>query len=199
MTRVKPIPREELPHLEEGFQLIEAVMGFVPSSMRTMAHIPGLTEGFQGLARAVLANRVLDPALGHMVSHVTSRAAGCRYCQAHTATTAGNNGADPAKIAALWSFETSELFTDAERAALRLAYHAGQVPNAATDEDFEACRAFYSEEEIVSIVAVCALFGYLNRWNDTMATTLEAEPMEFASQHLAGEGWEPGRHAADTA
>jgi uncharacterized peroxidase-related enzyme len=195
MTRVDPIPREELPHLEDGFQMVEAVMGFVPTSMRTMARIPGLTEGFQALARAVLANQVLDPHLGHMVSHVTSNAAGCRYCQAHTATTAANAGADPAKIAALWSFETSELFSDAERAALRLAFHAGQVPNAATDEDFEACRAYYSEEEIVSIVAVCALFGYLNRWNDTMATTLEAEPTAFASNNLSANGWEPGRHA----
>lgn len=194
MTRVDPIAREDLPHLEEGFQLIEAFMGFVPTSMRTMAHIPGLTEGFQGLARAVMANPILDQNLSHMVSHVTSNAAGCRYCQAHTATTAGHNGTDPEKVAALWSFETSDLFTDAERAALRLAFHAGQVPNGATDEDFENCRQFYSEEEIVSIVAVCALFGFLNRWNDTMATTLEAEPTAFASDHLSANGWEAARH-----
>ncbi|MEM7326957.1 MAG: carboxymuconolactone decarboxylase family protein [Actinomycetota bacterium] len=196
MTRVEPIPREDLPHLEPGFQLIEAVMGFLPTSMRTMARVPGLAEGFQALAGAVMANPILDPGLGHMVSHVTSNAAGCRYCQAHTATTAANSGTDPAKIAALWEFETSDLFTDAERAALRLAFHAGQVPNAATDEDFAACREFYTEEEIASIVSVCALFGYLNRWNDTMATTLEAEPTAFATANLSVNGWEAGRHAS---
>ncbi|GJM37756.1 MAG: fusion protein [Acidimicrobiales bacterium] len=193
MPHVEPIAREDLAHLEEGFALVEAAMGFVPSSLRTMAHVPGLAEGFQGLAGVVLANPMIDGELKHMVSHVASRAAGCRYCQAHTGATAVNQGADPAKIAAIWEFETSALFTDAERAALRLAFHSGA--NAATADDFTACRAHFNEPEIVSIVAVCALFGYLNRWNDTMATALEDEPAAFAETTLAPLGWHADKHA----
>jgi hypothetical protein len=40
-----------------------------------------------------------------------------------------------------------------------------------------------------------ALFGFMNRWNDTMATPLEAEPLEVGEKHLAGRGWEVGKHA----
>ena len=80
-----------------------------------MAHVPGLVEGFQGLATAVIANPIIDGELKNLVSHVASRAAGCRYCQAHTGATAAHQGTDPAKIAAVWEFETSDLFTDAER------------------------------------------------------------------------------------
>lgn len=115
MPHVDPIAREDLPHLEEWCQLIESVMGFVPSSLNTMAHVPGLVEGFQGLATAVIANPIIDGELKNLVSHVASRAAGCRYCQAHTGATAAHQGTDPAKIAAVWEFETSDLFTDAER------------------------------------------------------------------------------------
>lgn len=192
MPHVQPLSRDDLPELEEFFQVIEGAMGFVPTSLFTMAHVPGLVEGFQGLAFTVIANPLIDAELKNLVSHVASRASGCRYCQAHTAATAAHQGTDPAKIAAVWEFETSELFTDAERAALRLAFNSGA--NAATPADFDACREHYDEQQIVSIVAVCALFGYLNRWNDTMATALEDEPSAFADQTLAPLGWEADRH-----
>jgi alkylhydroperoxidase family enzyme len=84
--------------------------------------------------------------------------------------------------------------SDAERAALGLAFAAGQVPNAATDAHFEALRAHYDEREIVEIVAVISVFGFLNRWNDTMATTLESAPMHFAADQLASQGWVAGKH-----
>ena len=57
----------------------------------------------------------------------------------------------------------------------------------------------FSDDEIVEIVAVIAMFGWLNRWNDTMATELEAPPLAFAEQYLAGRGWTPGRHAPKAA
>jgi alkylhydroperoxidase family enzyme len=95
----------------------------------------------------------------------------------------------------VWSYETSELFRDAERAALRLAHHAALVPNQATDEDFAELRHHFDDGEIVEIVAMIALFGFLNRWNDTMATELEEHPFTLASEVLGGVGWEPGKHA----
>ena len=36
--------------------------------------------------------------------------------------------------------------------------------------------------------------GFLRRWNDTMATTREPEPVAFAHTHLTGRGWEIGAH-----
>ncbi len=139
-------------------------------------------------------NELVPDTLKQMVAHVTSAAAGCRYCQAHTVAHAEHLGVDPDKLADLWSFETSDRFDDAERAALRLALHAGQHPNAVTDTDFGDCRRYYDDDQITAIVAVCALFGFLNRWNDTMATTLESVPHESAGRILAATGWTPGRH-----
>lgn len=194
MPHIPPIPREDLEQYEPVFQGAETVMGFVPSSIRTMAHVPAIFEGFMGLVPNVLNNGVIDGELVNLISLVTSTASGCRYCQAHTGATASHQGSDPAKIAAAWEFETSELFSDAERAALRLAYHGGVTPNAATDEDFDELKKYYSTEQIVAIVAVIALFGYLNRWNDTMATQLEDEPNAFASSAFADAGWAVGKH-----
>ena len=194
MNRIEPIARDDLAEYEDGFVAIHAYMGFVPSSLRAMARVPRLLEGFTGLAQAVFLNDLLPDSLKQLIGSVTSAAAGCRYCQAHTAAHAVHLGVDEAKLAELWSFETSELFDDAERAALGLALHAGQHPNAVTEADFDACRRYFTDDQITAIVAVCALFGFLNRWNDTMATTLEDAPHEIASRVLAPQGWNPGKH-----
>ncbi len=194
MARVDPLEREGLPHLAEQFVLVESVMGFVPTSMRTMARLPGLTEAFGALAASAFGAGHLDPGLVQMVAHVASTAAGCRYCQAHTASGAHRAGVEAEKISAVWDFEANEQFDEAERAALRLARDAATVPNAITDRHFAELAKHWSPEAITQMVAVIATFGFLNRWNDTMATTLEEEPKIFATQHLAPIGWEAGKH-----
>ena len=160
MARVDPIPRDELPRYEPIFELVEQSMGFVASSMPTMARIPQLFEAFGRLAAAVMSAGEIDPELVQMVAHVASTAAGCRYCQAHTAAHAAHLGVDSAKVEAVWEFETNDLFSDAERAALRLARDAAQVPNLATDEHFDELARFCTENQIVQIVAAISLFGH---------------------------------------
>ncbi len=114
---------------------------------------------------------------------------------AHTAHTADRVGVSAAKEEALWEYETSPLFSAAERAALRVAQGAAQAPNVVTDEDFTALKRYYTDTQIVDIVAVIALFGFLNRFNDTMATELESSPIEAGQRFLAQQGWTVGKHA----
>ena len=111
---------------------------------------------------------------------------------ADTAATAA--GVNPAKIEAAFEYERSDLFSDAERAALTVAQGAGQVPNMVSDADMDALRKHFDEDQIVEIVGVICLFGWLNRFNDTMATDLEQKPRAFAESHLSESGWTVGRH-----
>jgi len=194
MTHITPLQREDLQALEPMFEMVEASMGFVPTSMLTMAHWPELLQGFGAFAGNVLGGGELDPGLKQLVAFVVSNAAGCRYCQAHTSHSAERRGVSAEKIAAAFEFDSSSLFTDAEKAALRVALHAGMVPNAVEPEHMEALQQHYNEKQIVEIIAVISLFGFLNRWNDTMATTLEESPKLFAGNHLAKKGWLAGKH-----
>ncbi len=194
MSRVQPLVREELAEFEEFFKLIEDTMGFVPNSMLTMGRSPEILRAFSGLSGAVLMASGIPRELKQLIALVASHSAGCRYCQAHTAHGAENLGVDEAKIGSAFEFETSPLFDERERAVLRIARDAACVPNRTTDAQFEALSSFYDEQEIVEIVAVISMFGFLNRWNDTMATELEAGPLAFAKRQLGPAGWEPGRH-----
>lgn len=194
MARIDPLPREDLAEHEDFFQAAEQFMGFVPNSLFTMARVPGLFDAFSTLTRTVFFNDLISPQLVQMLAFMSSAGSGCRYCQAHTAKSVGNLGVPEEKVAALWEFETSEHFDDAERAALRLAFNAGQAPNAVTDADFAACKEHYTDDQIAAIVASISIFGYLNRWNDTMATDLEDVPAGFADRVLVDGGWDAGKH-----
>ena len=198
MSRIAPLRREDLAQFEPLFEMAEGAMGFVPSSLLTMARWPELLQAFAGLAGTVNLGGKLPRELKGLVSFVSSRAAGCLYCQAHTSHGVERSGVSAEKLDAAFELETSPLFSEAERAALRLARDASQVPNAVEDSHFEALREHFSEEEIVELMAVVSLFGFLNRWNDSMATPLEAEPLAFAERHLGGSGgrgWSAGKHA----
>jgi len=195
MTRISTASAEQLDTSKDLLALAAAAMGFEANSLKVMARQPEILKGFMGLSAAILGpDASLDPVLRQMIAHISSAAAGCAYCQAHTAHGAEHRGGDAEKLAMLWEYETSDLFSAAERAALDLALAAGAVPNQATDAHFEALKPHFSEDEIVEIVAVISLFGFLNRWNDTLATTLEDSPLAFAESHLAPKGWIGDKH-----
>ncbi|MGY1847537.1 carboxymuconolactone decarboxylase family protein [Blastococcus sp. SYSU DS1021] len=195
MPRIEPLARESLPQYEETFRAVEAALGVLPNSTLTMARRPEIMEAFAHLNAVVMAEGTVGGVLKQLVATVVSGAAGCAYCQAHTAHVAEKRGADAAKLAAVWEFESSPLFTDGERAALRVARGAGVTPNAVTDEEVADLRRHFDDDQVVEIVAVIANFGFLNRWNDTMATELERSPLAWAADHLRDAGWEAGKHA----
>ena len=198
MPRIQPLSPEMLPDLSPVLEASKNRMGFLPNSQLIMAHRPEILRAFAQLAAAINGpSSTIDPQLRNLVSQIASRAAGCGYCMAHTAHSSERSGISAEKEAALWEYETSPLYSEAERAALRVARAAAQVPNAVTDEDFAALRRHFSDAQMVEIVAVIALYGFYNRFNDTMATQLERSPLEAGKRYLAERGWRAGKHAAE--
>ena len=161
-----------------------------------MQRRPKILQAFSQLIGAINGpDGELDRGFKRLLSHVASRAAGCRYCMAHTAGGALRFGVEEAKLAAVWEYRTSALYSEAERVALDFALAAAAQPNDVTDEMFAGLRKHWNDGQVVEIVAVISLFGFLNRWNDTMATPLEEEPTHVGEKFLAGHGWSPGKHA----
>lgn len=194
MPRLAPLNRDELGELAPVIEGIEAQMGYVPNSLMTLGRKPELVKAVFGFAGAAMAPGDVGADLKNMLAQITSKSAGCVYCQAHTGHASHTVGISAEKEAAIWEYETSDLFTEAERAALRVAQGAAQVPNAVSDEDFEALKAHFTDDQIVEIIAVVAAFGFFNRWNDTMATELESSPLRYAQDELGPKGWAVGKH-----
>lgn len=200
MPRLDPLKLEQIaPELTPIFDGAAAYMGFVANDGLTMAHDPQLLLTAAPFMKGIYSDGRVSFELKRLVGMMSSWAGGCQYCVAHTAHGANLMGIETRKIATLHEFESSPLFTPAERAALVVARGAGQVPNGVTDAQFVELRRHFDDAQVVEIVAVIALFGFLNRWNATFATELESSPLRFAREHLSALGWQVGVHAAPVA
>jgi uncharacterized peroxidase-related enzyme len=198
MTRIRPLTKEEVdPALHDALAKQQAQLGLVPTSLLTMAHKPEMAAAWAKLTATVVGPGTVDGGLKQLIAYVASSTHGCRYCQAHTAHNAERLGIATEKLLSAFEPERSDAFSDAELAALRLARDAAMVPNQVTDAHFEDLRKWYSDEQIVEMMGVIAMFGWLNRWNDTMATTLEQVPLEWAERTLAETGWTVDKHASE--
>jgi len=194
--RIEPLPPEHSPDLKDAFEAYRKSLGFVPNSMLILQRKPKIVKAMAQLTASVWEpDGEVSRAFKRLVAHGASRTAGCQYCMAHTAGGALLFGVDSKKVADVWDFRTSPLYSEAERVALDFAIAAAAQPNGVTEEMFAEMRRHWSETQIVEIAAVVAVFGFLNRWNDTMGTPLEEEPIEVGNKYLAARGWRVGKHA----
>jgi len=195
-ARIEPLPPQHTPELADAFEGMRRNLGFIPNSMLILQRKPKIARALQQLTASIWDPQgEVDRGFKRLVAHVASRTAGCQYCMAHTAGGALHFGIEERKLADVWEFRTSPLFSQAERVALDFAIAAASVPNGVTEEMFARLRKHWSENQIVEIVAVISTFGFLNRWNDTMGTPLEEEPIQVGEKYLASHGWNAGKHA----
>ncbi len=194
MPLVQPLPADADEGARKLSEFFGGPLGFTPNSVLTMQRRPEIARAFIELNIAVTEPVHIDNQLKRMIGYMASFAAGCRYCQAHLALGTSRFGAGDEKVAALWQYNASPLFSDAERAALDFALAAASVPNGVTDEIAAELKKHYSDDAIVEILAEVALMGFLNRWNDSMGTVLEAQPGKLGEELLQSSGWLPGKH-----
>ena len=181
--------------LQQLVEFYNETLGFCPNSIKTMYIRPRVASAFIEMNKAVMENRGrLTSALKRLIAYISSLAAGCRYCQSHAIRAAERYWASKEQLKNIWEYKTSPAFSDAERAALDFAIAATVIPNSVTDEIAGELRKHWDDGEIVEMLGVIALFGFLNRWNDSMGTELEEEAIKSAEEHLRWKGWETGKH-----
>src|SRR4029079_3883526 len=191
--RLDPLPPETTPEMKEEFDSFFKTLGFVPNSVLTMQRKPKLAKAFVQIQRAICApDRTVDRGFKRLGAHAASRTANDPYSMAHTASGAIHFGIDPARLAAVRDNRIGALSDDAGRAARDFAVSASATPNAVTEQVFSELRRHWTEEQIVELVGVIAVAGFLSRWNVTMATPIEPEPNEVGEKYLAQLGWSAG-------
>ena len=195
MAFLKPLDKNLHPDLAEDFAIFEEILGFVPNSLLTMQRRPDIVRGFGVLTKAVMAeDGEVDLGFKRLLAHFASRAAGCQYCEAHSLVAAKIHGISDEKLEAIWDYQTSNLYTEAERVALDYALAAGSVPNAVDQPLMDRMAQHWSDDQIVEILGAICLYGFLNRWNDSMDTELEDVPTAMGEKILKQGGWSGKRH-----
>jgi uncharacterized peroxidase-related enzyme len=195
MPFVDPLPLGEDQEVAELAVFFNSTLGFPPNSVLTMQRRPQIARAFIALNKAVMTNvgRVTSEQK-RLVALIASSAAGCRYCQAHAALAAERFGANEQRLNEIWSWQTSSAFSEAEKAAFDLAVAGAQQPSAIDEPLMSRVRAFWDEGEIVELMGVIALFGFLNRWNDGMGTAIEGGARAAGEKLSPKARWSPGKH-----
>lgn len=197
MPLITSLPEEAIDSdLVEHLSFFHGTLGGIPNSIRTMALRPEIARAYTDLNMAVMKDYgAVTPELKRLIGYVASFASGCLYCQAHMILASERFGASEERLGAVYDFEDSVHFSDAEKAALAFAHAAASVPNMVTKDIGDRLKAHWSDAAVVEITAVVALFGYLNRWNDSMGTALEELPYDRGTRRLTDTtGWSAGKH-----
>ncbi len=182
--------------VKELVKFFNETLGFCPNSVLTMQRRPNIAKAFIELNIAVMENHgQLTSEFKRLLAFVSSNTAGCRYCQAHTIRAAERYGSSSERLENAWDFKNQDIFTDSEKAALQFAQEASMVPVNVSRDTEKQLHIYWSDDDIVEIMGVIALFGYLNRWNDVMATSLEEDANTTGQDLLKGISWVPGKHA----
>jgi alkylhydroperoxidase family enzyme len=150
---VTPLPKDASQEAKELAGFYKETLGFTPNSLFTMMHRPRIALAFQEMNKAVMENKGrVTSVLKRLIAYLSSRTAGCRYCEAHAIRAAERYGSEQDKINHIWEYKTYSAFTDAERAAFDLAIAASTVPNSNNDEISENMRKHWDEGEIVELL-----------------------------------------------
>ncbi len=181
--------REDFSEFEELFQRVESFMGYVPNAHLTMAEKPELLLAFSNLAMTIFQSEGIDMETKQLIALASSLSSGCKYCQAHTSHGAERAGTKEEKIAEILNYTESKHYSEKERAVLNLAFASGRAPNESKSEHFSELKKYFSDGQIIDIVSVISMFGFLNRWNDTLGTKLEDVPKDFVEEKLKPLGW----------
>ncbi len=196
MPLVKPLSPDSNPEIKKMAEFFNETLGFCPNSVLTMQIRPEIASSFINLNIAVMNNQGrVTSAFKRIIAWVSSNAAGCNYCQAHAIRAAERYGAEKEQLDNVWEYKTHKAFNEAERAALDFSVAASQVPNTVDENIQKRLHQYWDDGEIVEILGVVSLFGYLNRWNDSMGTSIEKEATESAEKFLTKKGWNKGKHA----
>jgi len=128
--------------------------------------------------------------------YVSSRAAGCAYCSAHSCSFALRRGATIEQVTA--ALDAERTLTDADRAAVRVANALGTVPTTIDDDARAELRRHFSEKDAEWVVLAVAMMGFLNKAMDALGVPLEDPMIAEVNPVIASSGWTPGQHSTTT-
>ena len=189
---VKPLKSEDK-ELKKLIKFYDETLGFCPNSIKTMFIRPQVAYAFINLNKAVMENKgELSSKIKRLIGYLASTVSGCRYCQAHTIRAAERYGSDDKQLNEIWDFRESSAFTEKEKIAFEFTIASSSIPNQVNDKISSELREYWDDGEIVEMLGVISLFGFLNRWNDSMGTPIEEGALESGNKFI--KNWNPNKH-----
>lgn len=145
-----------------------------------------LVPNFLNLPAGLLGRGVPKELVG-LGMYVSSRAADCSYCSAHTCSFALRRGATSHAV-------TGEARTGVEQAVAGLAEAMGTVPAGDVTAARAALDAYLQPKEVEAVALGIAMMGFLNKFMDALGVDLEPEAIQDVQELISPTGWSVKQH-----
>ncbi len=173
--RLEPIEKPRGLVLRVAYWMSRRNLGAVMSSIKVIyARAPKLARPGYHLVRTMEKGLSLDPELKLLIMPQSSLLNGCSFCADLHRAQAVRAKLGLGRFEALLDYETSDKFSERERAVLAYTEEVTRT-RAASDPTFERLRKHASEREIVEITWLNALGNFFN---------LLAVPLQLESDDL---------------
>ena len=128
------------------------------------AHQPKIMMGMGKFNQAVRKGKAVDERVKNLVELKGAQMIGCEFCVDLGSQICRNSGFSDEELLTLPRYQSSDLFTDREKAALDYTVAVMRTPVEVTDELFARLQEHFSDKQIVEITALLTLVN-LDRFN----------------------------------
>ncbi|OQP60702.1 alkylhydroperoxidase [Niastella vici] len=123
---------------------------------------PGVYKAMNA-AEKQISTFTIDKKLAELIKLRTSQLNGCGYCVNLHSLDARKAGETEQRVFAISAWWETPFFTEAERAALKLAEEITRIYEAGLrEETFQNARKYFSEQEIAQLIFITTV---TNSWN----------------------------------
>ena len=197
MGIVKPPDESDIDStLLEKIQFFKRPFGVISSTVKTISYHPKIADAFTKLNITVMACKgAVAPEFKRLIRYISGISSGYLYCGAYIILGAECFGSSKKRLDKTWKCSNSSAFSNEEKTSLDLAFTAASVPNKVTKKLVSQFKRYWNDSDIVEIMGFIVLFGFLNRWNDSIGSPLEDLPIEKGEKYLnKTTNWTPGKH-----
>jgi AhpD family alkylhydroperoxidase len=136
--------------------------------MEIWAHQPKMMMGMGKYNQAIRKGKTLDERVKNLVELKGAQMIGCEFCVDLGSQICRNSGFSDEELLAIPRYQSSDLFTDREKAALDYAVGVMRTPVDVSDEVFDRLTEHFSDKQIVEMTAFLTLVN-LNRFNAALS------------------------------
>jgi alkylhydroperoxidase family enzyme len=157
-------PRGVVPRLARRYT--QRRFGQMVEPTAAASHHPGVLVAMGALETAVQFGwKKLDPTLRWLAVQATAARIGCSWCIDYGYYEGMHDGIDPAKVRAVGSWRTSDLFDERECVVLEYAEVATGCPGEVSSDLAARIRNHLTDAEFVELAAWVALENFRSRFN----------------------------------
>jgi alkylhydroperoxidase family enzyme len=153
-----------------GPRAIKKLTGSGPKSgsgiepMEIWAHQPKMMMGMGKFNQAIRKGKTVDERIKNLVELKGAQMIGCEFCVDLGSQICRNSGFSDSELLALARYQSSDQFTEREKAALDYTVAVMHTPVEVTDELFARMQEHFSDKQIVEITALLTLVN-VDRFN----------------------------------